>query len=435
MLRERIARTIFGVAIIALPLSYAVRNLLGYEGTWIDPPMVLGAIVFVLVGRRLRRKRGWLLIVLAFVSAGLGWYMHRVEPGHLHSALFVVMTDPLGLTLNLIWFWVCIIYFASEPDYSVRCVSISVICQLLIGVYLYLAMFHILPVPSPMDSFLQDYRARQVLWFSGGGGIPRMAGTFDESPLFGLFMLSCLAVLALELRRRGSEGKHARFILAGCLAAGIGVLSSLSDQILIAACVLAAAFGWSRLSRPGMARSLVIIAVLALSAFLIYRVCVQQSMEAVNGSSVYGESFGERKYNAWYGLRIFAEQPGALFLGIGPGRFGDYAVQDDMYREESTVQPGTAIIEWLVGYGLLGLIAIVVWLYEIGKRARIGFGVLGLAVLFALLIADMFQLRWLWEGWFTALAYLYASSERPMARSFYFAIPNRAPGYRRVSRI
>jgi len=325
------------------------------------------------------------------------------------------MTDPVALTLNLVWFWVCTIYFVNEPEYATQWLSVSVICQLAIGIYLYFAMFGLLPASESVNSFLADYRNRQVLWFSGGG-IPRMGGTFNESPLFGLFMLSGFAVLSLELRRRQPGSRGVGLIWTGVIAAAIGTICSFSDQVLIAASILVGALGWNRLRRSGWVRHLVLVSMLTLVGFNISRIYFKNTVEATNGIYVYGESFGQRKYNPQYGLKILAEQPLAVFWGVGPGRFGDYAAEDGMYREESTIQPGVTVIEWLVGYGLIGLVAIAGWLYAIGKQAWIGFGGLGLTVLFALLLGNMFQLRWLWESWFMALAYLYASGARPLFR-------------------
>jgi hypothetical protein len=410
MARRRIARLNFALAIIALPFTYAVKDLLGYsQMTWVDPTLILALAVFALVGWQLRKKPSWFLIVLAFLSAALGWYLHKVEPGHFgHPAWYVVMAEPISLTLNLVWFWVCIVYFVRDREFAVRWLSISVIFQLIVAVYFYLAMFDLLPSSASVGVFLQNYRLRQALWLAGAG-IPRMGGTFYESPLFGLFMLSCLVVLGLEVRNRRAEHRPKELVLAGAAAAGIGTLASLSDQVLIGAAVFLVALSLERLRKPGLARWAIALPALLLVTFEASRIHAKRAVESTNQASVYGQSLGEREFNARYSLTILANEPEALFLGIGPNRFGDYATAVPMYMFESTVTPQVAAVEWLIGYGVIGFLAIALWLYEIGKRAWAGLGYVGLAAFLALLLGDMFQARWLWESWFMALAYLYAS--------------------------
>ncbi|HET7101818.1 MAG TPA: hypothetical protein VFJ52_11760, partial [Terriglobia bacterium] len=289
-----------------------------------------------------------------------------------------------------------------------RWLSISAICQLAIAVYLYFAMFGFLPVPASVDTYLKDYRARQVVWLASGG-VPRMGGSFDESPMFGLFMLSCFVVLLLEAHKRRAENRTSGLITAGAVAAAAGALGSLSDQVLIGAAVIFVALALERMRKPGLVRWMVMLPALALVVFEASRIYAKREAEAGTKVSVYAESLSEREFKARYALKILADEPAALFFGIGPSRFGDYAISSPMYRFESTVQPSTTAVEWFIGYGFIGFIAITLWLYKIGKRAWAGFGYIGLAALFALLIGDMFQARWLWEGWFMALAYLFAS--------------------------
>jgi hypothetical protein len=108
---------------------------------------------------------------------------------------------------------------------------------------------------------------------------------------------------------------------------------------------------------------------------------------------------------------LFIEQPASLITGIGPGRYGDYAVRTGYFP--STVTTQFTIIDWVVEYGFLGLLLIGVWLFRIGSHALFGYGIFGAGALVAILIGNMFQANWMWEAWFLALAFLDASARGP----------------------
>lgn len=409
MARQRIARAAFALATIALPFTYASKELLGdLRATWVDPTMVLGVGILALVGWRLRRRPGWFLIVLAFMSAVAGWSLHRVEPGRGHADWFVVLRDPISLALCLVWFWVCIIFFVREREFAVRWLAIGVIFQLALAVYLYLAIFQLVPMTGPVQTFTQDYRAGQTLWV-GALGIPRMGGTFQESPLFGLYMLSCFVILTLEwTQRRG--GRRSFWLSAGEVASALGVLASLSTQVLLAfgLFLILLSLRYARARAAWRVGALVVGVVAAVFAGRV----LHRNMQSGTVVPVYLGSVPERSFHARYALRIIEGQPTALLLGIGPGRYGDYAAATGLFP--STVTPQTMAVEWLLGYGALGLGAICFWLYGIGVRAWRYLGIAGLAAFLSLLAGDMFQARWLWEAWFMALAYLYASGAYPV---------------------
>lgn len=408
MARGRLADFLFAIAVVSLPLSYAVKNILGYtEATWVDPTLILGTFVFLLVGWQFRRRPGWPLIALAGASGTLGWLLHKVEPGHGHAEWFVVATDPVSLALCLIWFWVCVIYFTRKRRFVMRWLATGVIAELVIAVYLYLAMLRLVPAPSFTNKFLETYLVNQAIWLAGLP-IPRMGGTFQEAPIFGLYMLSCFAILAAEWMRCGRRSD--KLVRLGTIAAAVGIVASLSDQTLAALGVFLALASYQYTSAKWTRRATTVVLASVLSFYVVHTTFARERSESA--VSVYGESVGERAFHAEYALRILSREPAALFLGIGPGRYGDYAFSTGMFP--STVTPQVTPVEWLVGYGIFGSCAICFWLYEIADRARRFLGVLGMAVFCSLLLADMFQSRWFWEAWFTALAYLYASSAYPV---------------------
>ena len=405
MVRERIAKLCFGLAVILTPLSYAVKSMSGAADiTWVDPTLILSFLVFALMATELRDKPGWFLIVFALLSAILGSLLHKGQPDRLEASWYVIFRDPIELTLCFLWFWICIMYFRRERTFAVRCVALSAILQFAVGVYFYFAMVQLVPVPGPVLDYLRAYAVRQTLVF-GLASIPRMAGTFDEAPLFGLFMLSCFVILALELIREG----HCRnkLIMAGMIASAIGTVASVSDQTLLglALFLIAAAFRAAKLGN-WLAR-VALIAALVSTGYVVGHSLIKSQIESETRVSVYGQSLGERAFHARYAMTILAHQEPAILFGVGPGRYGDYISETGMFP--STVTPAVVAIEWLIGYGLIGFLAICIWLYDICMKARISLGVLGLGAFAGLVVGNMFQSRWLWEGWFLALAYLYAA--------------------------
>lgn len=409
--RKRLAKFCFGLAVIFAPLSYAVKFLAGAPGlTWIDPSLVLSALVFVLVAGRVQERPGWYLVPLAGVSMFLGAWVHEVQPDRYEAAWYVIFREPFQLGLSLLFLWVCILYFRTEREFAVKCVALSAILQFSVGVYLYAAMLGLVPVPSDTYDYLVTYAARQTLQF-GMGFIPRMAGTFDESPPFGLFMLSCFVVLSLELSGGRVEKKNG-WVLTGAIVAALGTIASLSDQVLLGLAVFLVPMAFRAASRnkspnKSLARAALCVGLLA-AGYVAENQFAKGTVEAEETGSTSGMSLGERAFHADYATKILSENQSAIFFGIGPGRYGDYASATGLFA--STVTPQITAVEWLIGYGLIGLSGICIWLFGILSRVRVSLGILGIGAFFGLLAGNMFQSRWLWEGWFLALAYLYAYS-------------------------
>jgi hypothetical protein len=424
--RKRLAKFCFGLAVILAPLSYAVKFLAGAPDiTWIDPTLVLSVAVFVLAAGRVQERPGWYLVPLAAISMLFGALAHKVEPDRYEAAWYVIFREPFQLGLSLLFLWACILYFRKEGKFAVKCVAWSAILQFGAGVYLYAAMLGLVPVPSETYNYLRAYAARQTLEF-GIGFIPRMAGTFDESPLFGLFMLSCFVVLALELST-GRVGKKSGWVRTGAIVAGTGTIASFSDQVLLGLAVLLVPMAFRAASQnKSMGRVALFVALLA-GGYVAEHLFAKGLVEAETTGSTSGMSLGERAFHAGYATKILKEKQSAIFFGIGPGRYGDYASATGLFP--STVTPQVMAIEWLIGYGLIGFSGICAWLFGILLRARLSLGILGIGAFLGLLVGNMFQARWLWEGWFLALAYLYAYSHGGIAspaRAKRFAIAREA---------
>jgi len=227
-------------------------------------------------------------------------------------------------------------------------------------------------------------------------------------------MFCCLVIFALALS--GSESKDDRRgrILAsiGAICAFLGTVASLSDQTLIALITLGCTFVLVRKGNNGAARTLLWSSVVV--GLLLYVASAQATRwtnESFYSGDPMGTSISERWFHARYGFSLLVEQPASMVVGIGPGRYGDYAVRTGYFP--STVTPQSLITEWAVGYGALGVLLIGLWLFRIGSHAVSGHGTLGTGILAALLVANMFQANWMWEAWFLALAFLHASAHAP----------------------
>lgn len=409
---DRLNRTryLFALALLVMPASYSMKYFLGnLELIWVDPTLILGLLAFLFVGYRARNGWSGAVIVYAFLAAFIGSMYLAPSLDREKSANYVIFVEPIRLALNVAWFWVCIEYWKRRPSFAVRWLSIAVIVQFFVALYLYLAMLELLPVPDLVALYLSIYKTRQLVWF---GQIPvyRMAGTFFESPPFGLFMMSSFVVLALELigpRENHSTGLR-KLVLTGAVLSLIGSIASLSDQVLLALVLLALAFLFQRMKESSTAQAVIWAAIgFAVMIYAGTQLIRQWNFAGSAPSEVYGHSMGERMFHTIYGLKLFLEEPAALITGIGPGRYGDYVSRIGIF--ESTVVPGVTFIEWFVEWGIIGLVIIGCWLNGIARSARARFGQLGMAAVGALLVADMFQMNWKLESWFMALAYLYTA--------------------------
>lgn len=414
MARIKLSRFLYGLALLAMPLSYALKNLLALGGmTWIDPTLILGLVIFLLMGAPIKGKMPLWLLGFAFVSASIGMFLMSSSADRDKSSLYIYYVEPIRLGLNIIWFWVSIRFLILDRKFVLRWLAICVAWEFSIACYLYLAFYDLVPVPEVVKLYLEIYKTRQVV-FWGDLPIYRMAGTFDESPLFGLFMFCCFVVFSLALlSSTGNDDRRFSILLrTATICAFLGSVASLSDQILTALLTLGIVFALVRTRRNKIARTLVWCSLMLMLAFyLANALATRWKSDSYYTGDPMGTSISERSFHARYGLGLFIEQPASVITGIGPGRYGDYAVRTGYFPSAVTTQ--FTIIDWVVEYGFLGLFLIGLWLFTVGSHALLGYGTIGAGALVALLIANMFQANWVWEAWFLALAFLYASVGGP----------------------
>ncbi len=414
MARLKLAKVLYALALLAMPLSYALKNVFALVGvTWVDPTLILGLIVFVLMGLPIKEKSSLWLLGSAFLSAFIGMFLMHASPDRGKSALDVYSVEPIRLTLNIIWFWVSITFVKMDRKLVLRWLAVCVAWEFFIACYIYFAFYDLLPVPDIVKLYLDIYKTRQVV-FWGKLPIYRMAGTFDESPLFGLFMFSCFVIFAVTLKRFADKNDRPFrvSVVIGAICSFLGTVASFSDQTLIGLLVLGLTFAFAGKRSSRIAQTLVWSSVaLGLVLYVANAEATRLKSESYYTGDPIGSSIAERSFHARYGLGLLLEEPVSVITGVGPGRYGDYAVRTGYFP--SSVTPQITIIDWVVEYGFLGLLFFGVWLFRIGSRATLSYGIMGVIALVALVIANSFQANWLWEAWFLALAFLYSGPPSP----------------------
>jgi hypothetical protein len=229
-----------------------------------------------------------------------------------------------------------------------------------------------------------------------------MGGLFFEAPPFGLFMFSMLVVLSFTRE----DGLYAKWTALGITFAALGMVLSLADQVLLAGTVgLFSALPNLGKKRPGIVWPLAIAATVAIFAFEFQSIS-EKGVSSTTGivTRVNGSSVGERSFHLHYGLSLLQAEPAATLLGIGPGRYGEYASETGFFAD--TVNMQTSEVELLVEWGAIGLAAWAALLACVMARAWEVHGVLGLGLVLGLILADSFQANWKHEAVFLAIAAL-----------------------------
>jgi hypothetical protein len=224
----------YAAAVALTPVNVASKFLLGATGsTWIDPSLLLSLVALLtllphwedFLESELRPVTAGaaVLFAVSLLSALSGLVLRPP------TSVYTVLREPLRLWLNLAWFMTSAWFLRYRPRVVLVGAIVAVTFALSSGIYLELAALRLVPAPELAASYARSYLARQTLWFNGFPVI-RMGGLFFEAPPFGLFMFSQLAILYL-LRQSSPVSRWTAF---GLVSATIGLLLSLSDQVLIA---------------------------------------------------------------------------------------------------------------------------------------------------------------------------------------------------------
>jgi hypothetical protein len=401
----RTATVFFAMAIAAIPIGVASKFMLGWTGAiWIDPTLVFAVAALLALfprwgdffngGLRLAVIGAAALFFLSLVCALSGTILRPP------ASLYTPLREPLRLWLNLCWFLLSCWFLVYKPRVVLRCSIFAVVFGLAAGIYLQLVAVGLTPAPASVVAYTRSYFLRQTIWFNGVP-IPRMGGLFFESPPFGLFMFSMLVVLLFTRE----AGRYPKWTAWGIGLAGLGILFSLADQVLVAGTVgLLASLPQLAKNRPGIVRPLLVVATIVVCAFL-HSLSVKNIASTTGIVTVInGGSVGERSFHFRYGISLLQAHPTSTLFGLGPGRYGEFASETGAYPDSVNIQ--TSELEILVEWGVIGLATWIALLTCVAGRAWELHGVAGLGLLLGLIIADSFQANWKHEAAFLAIAAL-----------------------------
>jgi len=428
------ARFLYALALLSMPFSYALKYMLQLRNiVWIPPCVVFGFLCFVLLKLPVRDKRSLWVVLYAFLAASIGCLYISVSPERVKPSLYTAYLESIRLCLEMIWYWVSIEFIYKARGFVLRWVIISVIAQLLVAIYIFLAFFDVVPAPDFITLYTRYFAMAQSVTL-GGVSIPRMGGTFVEGPPFGLFMFSCfvifMACLAQSTGAKGQSDIDRKWVKWGAGFGLIGAIGSLSDQVLLA--LLAFGLCWylsvhrRTAQATGLAQAARIVIIssvfIGVATYVIPKVTVKAKQAAATSRDelgTMGDAGAERVYHLRYGLQVLGENPLAIVTGIGPGRYGDYVVRTGQYKADTPIQ--NMPLAWLVEYGLLGTILILYWLGNIAKKTTRIYRFMGIGICVGLFFANITQGGWLAESWFFALAFFYCAGGKGMPTLALFA--------------
>jgi hypothetical protein len=399
------ARYLFALALLLIPIEHGTKVNLNLK-FWIDPTLVLSLIILVLYGIRPRPLATWVLVAFSFVCAYVGAVVFP-PPGSDLKALNRILEEPIRLALMMAFFWVCVHFFQEHRSFALKWLSISALLQFLTAVVLYMVLLTWIPVPNRVADMIEHYYGQVV--YVGDIKVLRMCGTFTESPLFGSFMFSVLVLLWLAVYREQLNPGYSRLAIVAAL---LGSAASLSGQILLGLLPFlgGSILGLRRLKV--LPRILLFLIICLPAPFVTEQIMIRKqeaevlgTQEEISGTS----SGGERAWHALFAWDLFKKSPHLWITGFGPGRYGGYAAETRLFPD--TVYPAMAPVEWMFGYGLGGILLVLAWLWVVVKSAAKTYGaVFGITAFTALMLANLFQVNWISESWFMALAYLYAKA-------------------------
>lgn len=400
-----LSKQLMALAILLMPFSYATKYILGFPNmVWIDPTLILSLGIFFLTHTCYLPRITLTLIVLAFFSACLGFFLLP------SMGLYDVFREPFRLFLNIIWFWVCVFFFRKHEKFTLKLLAWSVTLQLLVAIFLWAMNNGFLPPWIDFSVYDTEFKEKQLIWINGFP-LQRLMGTFWEGPPFGLFMFCCFSIYYLKYF---AHKERAFFIKSALIISGIGIIGSLADQIFLGLAILTVTSSFIILCNTTNGYKIVSLVIILLFAstlsWYIYGNLQDKFAEMGdfgNSAYVFGTSVGERWYHANNGINIIEDMPVVIVTGIGPGRYGDYASKTGIWPSTVTMQ--FTLAEWIVEYGIIWSVIICILLVSVARKAFIRYRYWGWCALLAILTANGFQANWKWEAWFMVLAFLYSS--------------------------
>jgi hypothetical protein len=424
----------FRLAVFLIPASYGIKMILDVpQMIWVDPALLLAFMSLLLF--LLERKS---VPIHAVATLGLGFALIYTASAFL-GAIFIpswlgeapvgaqiIFAEPVKLLLLLNFFSLAFVY-AQESSLRRKMaytLSVSAVLQLAVAILMVLAYYFPTSLTMPFQAYVDEYAARQSVWF-GTTRIVRLAGTFWESPPFGLFMLGTFMVALLENRR-----KRSRLLRLASIFALLGLLGTISLQSLLGLLLFAgillvgsqdirpkSANKWALQGIVAIAASTALVPLFAVTAIELYR-RIAPVWSSLDQPETLSGSFGERYFHLINGWDIVTSNVLNFLVGVGPRSYGFYT-NFAVDRYAVTVTPQIMPIDILVGSGIIGLALFLGWLIYMLKILSFLPRFVGLAVWTGLLAANLTQATWKWPIVFFVLAFFLgqAQSSRTSCRS------------------
>ncbi|GMX60383.1 hypothetical protein Elgi_05630 [Paenibacillus elgii] len=395
-------------AIILIPISYATKFLLGMESlTWIDPTLIICLLVvfFLIITNGIKFYGNTPLLLLSTSFLVVYFILAFVNYLRLENVVAGdVIREPLKLLLCFCLAYLTYLYSqdSRKKDATFLALGIGAVVQFLFSLYLIFAYYIDLPLTSPMKEYIIDYVGRQSLWITPP--IPRLGGTFIESPPYGLYMLTVFYCSFLQYKH-----KRTKFSLAVLFVTGLGSVFSLADQILVAMFIS----GWIVfMSLEKIKRSffLPVFMVYAVVLFVVMTILAlphfENKIDELN--NINSSSLGERTFHLIFSLKLLVENITNFFVGVGPGMYGQYAYLTGNFP--NTVTPQIMMVEILVETGIFGFLLVCLIIFLLYKKIKSLHGVTGVAILIGVFLADAAQANWKWSIVFFILPFILSFS-------------------------
>ncbi|TDX16949.1 hypothetical protein EDF88_2980 [Buttiauxella sp. BIGb0552] len=374
-------KILYFLMIVMLPFSAMIKIMMGWQGIYIEPSLILGFVLFVLMRVPLQKKEFFIFsLYITVTTIGFlnlsNYYSLSLYDIYNHSLRFLLLVFMMSV----------IVYFNKNHDYKLltaKALLFSCWFQILFSVYTYLAWKGMIwfPNPSFFDHNSFDDRFSLPVF---GMILPRFFGTTQEPAPFGLFGLCVLMFFLLNK-------KSLPYKQGVCLSLGI-ILVSLSDQIFLALIPIGI---WSFIKTKNILAKIIIApAAIILTFIYAYNNIVSKIGMISSGVASFGESAGERLFYLKYIIESMLSHIPILLLGYGGGLLG-YQLNYE-FGLPVTTSPMSIVADILASGGILFFI---LFSFYYISYLRIHF-------LFALslIIANSLQHDWKSTSFFFALA-------------------------------
>jgi len=344
------------LTILLIPFSYGIKIILRLdEIKWVEPSGIIATlflIYYLIVKKRFLHQHTnqipsnnydlILIFLLSFlIVLGLSILTNVITETtvSLYDYFRELMKIVLGVSLT---YYAYINSFFRENRLIIyNLMFFNCVVQIAFSIFSLLAIKINIPLPGFLIDYLNDYFSRQIAWQFH---LPRLAGTFYESPPFGLLMLSCF-FLSIIMYKEVKSRSSVLFIILSFF----GIVASFSEQILVS--VISFILLYSLLGKNySLAFKMVLIVILNL---LIFFLLIPSMKNRITEVSTLGSSYGERLMHLNYALELFLQNTKNFLIGVGPGMYGQHASKVLPFPD--TVAPQSIIGELIAETGILGL--------------------------------------------------------------------------------